>query len=101
MIDFVVADADRWLRYAGELPGFDLRLVVLVPGVEIALERDRVRPEKTVAARWAHLDDRIRREFADTGLWIDNARCGVDSVVERVLDAPRAAFRFDKGLPAR
>ncbi len=101
VIDFVVADRNRWARYVRALEGFDLRLVVLVPGVDIALERDRLRPEKTVAERWSHLDARIRSEFADAGYWIDNAEPSVEAVVKRVLDAPRAAFRFDKGLPAR
>jgi len=100
-IDFVVADRGRLARYAAGLPGIDLRLVVLVPDPETALARDRDRPEKTVAARWVHLDAQIRKEFEDVGLWIDNAEPSVSDVVARIRAAPKEAFRFDNPQAAR
>lgn len=87
VIDFVVADRTRLERYRANVSGFTLRVVVLVPDPAVALERDRVRPEKTVAAQWVHLDAQIRREFDGLGVWIDNARLSVDEVVDRLLDA--------------
>ncbi|MFY7951829.1 MAG: AAA family ATPase [Armatimonadaceae bacterium] len=86
LIDFVVADRSGLDRYRSNLPGFEIRLVVLVPDPAVALERDRVRPEKTVAAQWVHLDAQIRREFDGLGVWIDNAQLSVDEVVDRLLD---------------
>jgi hypothetical protein len=58
---------------------------MLVPGAEVALARDRQRPEKTVAATWTHLDAVIRQEFHGIGLHVDNATIAVDQTVAYLL----------------
>jgi adenylylsulfate kinase-like enzyme len=85
VLDFVVADRNRLRRYEAGLAQFELKLVVLVPDVKTALARDRDRPEKTVAAQWAHLDSQIRREFTGIGTWIDNSARSTESVVTQLL----------------
>jgi len=56
VIDYVLVSQSRLDEYRAHLHGFTLRLVTLIPGVEVALARDRARPEKTVAHFWSHLD---------------------------------------------
>src|SRR5688572_11775996 len=60
VLDYVIVSRERVEEYRGHLPGLVLHLVTLAPGVEAALERDRRRPEKTVAPFWAHLDAVMR-----------------------------------------
>lgn len=91
VIDYVIVDRARLEEYRGHLPGFALRLVTLAPGADVALERDRLRPEKTVAAAWTHLDAVMRRELHGIGLWIDSATLSVQETVDRILSDPSAA----------
>jgi len=91
VIDYVVVSRARLEEYRRQLPGLRLHLVTLAPGVEAALERDRRRPEKSVAAAWVHLDAEIRSELAGTGLWIDNARLTVAATVDQILASAAAA----------
>ena len=62
-----------------------LLLVVLAPSVEVALARDRLRPDKTVADRWAHVDGEMRRDLAGAGLWIDTDSLTVAQTVDVIL----------------
>jgi hypothetical protein len=68
-----------------------LRIVTLAPGVAVALERDRQRPEKTVAAQWTHLEAQIQTELRELGLWIDNSALTVAQTVDHVLSNQEAA----------
>ena len=65
----------------------DFHLVVLDPGREIALSRDRARPDKNVAHLWVHMEDSLRRELAGLGLWINSADLTVEDTVELILRA--------------
>ena len=85
VIDYVVVNQARVEEYRQHLVGFCLHLVTLAPGVEAALERDRQRPEKTVASLWAHLDELIRAELGGIGLWIDNATLSLEETVNYIL----------------
>jgi Predicted kinase len=85
VLDYVVVNRERVAEYRGHLEGLTVRLVTLAPGVAAALERDRARPEKTVAALWTHLDTVLRAELAGVGLWLDTADLTVDETVEHVL----------------
>jgi predicted kinase len=85
VIDYVIVNRARMDEYRRHLAGQVLRLVTLVPGVAVALERDQRRPEKTVAAAWAHLDEQIRGELQGMGLWVDNSHLSVSETVEYVL----------------
>ena len=85
VVDYVIVNRARVDEYRHHLAGHILRLVTLVPGAPVALERDRRRPEKTVAAAWAHLDALIRGELQGIGLWVDNSHLTVGETVEYVL----------------
>ena len=91
VLDYVLASRARVEEYRKHLPGFMLRLVTLAPGVAVALERDRQRPEKTVAAQWTHLEAQIRTELRELGLWIDNSALTVAQTVDHVLSHQEAA----------
>ena len=81
VLDYVIVSQEMLLDYREQLPGHEVHLVVLSPGVETALDRDAQRPEKTVAERWTHLEPQLRRELAGVGLWIDNTRLTVAETV--------------------
>ena len=76
---------DRIEEYRRQLPGLTLHFVTLAPGIPTALERDRNRPEKTVAHFWAHLDDEMRVDLSDVGLWVDNSEMNVEETVDYIL----------------
>lgn len=84
-IDYVLVSRQRLEEYRGQLDGFTLRLVTLSPGAAVALERDRLRPEKTVAHLWTHLEEEIRAELAGVGLWVDNGPLTVEETAEYIL----------------
>ena len=84
-LDYVVVNRERVVEYQSHLQGYTLRLVTLAPGVAVALNRDRSRPEKTVAHFWSHLDDIMRTELAGIGLWVDNANQTVAETVASIL----------------
>src|SRR2546423_1557565 len=56
VIDDIVVGPERLAIYRRALGDRPLQLVVLAPPVVVALERDRMRPEKQVGDQWAHLD---------------------------------------------
>jgi gluconate kinase len=83
----VVSHRNRLDRYRRGLRALDFHLVVLDPGREIALSRDRARPDKNVAHLWVHMEDSLRRELAGLGLWINSADLTVEDTVEFILRA--------------
>jgi chloramphenicol 3-O-phosphotransferase len=85
VLDYVVVDRNRVEEYHGQLEGFRLHLVTLAPGIPVALERDQHRPEKTVAHLWTHLDEMMRRDLVDVGLWVDNSTLSLEDTVRYVL----------------
>src|SRR5688572_21708279 len=84
-LDYVVVARDRLGRYRSALRTLNLHFVVLHPGKETALTRDRHRPEKTVAAPWTHLEDIMVRELTGIGLWVDSRHQTPDETVDHVL----------------
>ena len=92
VLDYVIVDRARVNEYRAQLPGLRLRLVTLAPGAEVALARDRLRPEKTVAAAWTHLDAVIRRGLGEAGLWVDNGGMTADETVAHILAAQERAL---------
>ncbi len=50
-----------------------IAMVVLNPGQEICLERDRFRSEKTIADLHYHLQREMENELAGVGLWLDTS----------------------------
>jgi chloramphenicol 3-O-phosphotransferase len=86
VIDYVLVDRARVEEYREHLSGCEIRLVTLAPGVETALQCDRTRSEKHVAAAWAHLHETMTAELRALGLWIDNSSLTVDQTVDRILE---------------
>ncbi len=84
VLDYVLVSRARLEEYRQHLPDFVLRLVTLAPGASVALERDRNRPEKTVAAPWVHLETQMQNELHGLGLWVDNANLTVTQTVEYI-----------------
>ncbi len=78
-------------RYREVLTRWPLRLVVLAPPVDVALERDAGRPEKHVAGRFACLDAALREQMLGLGLWLDTSGMNVvetvDAIVQRADEA--------------
>ena len=72
-------------RYRKVLYRWPIRLVVLAPGVEVAIERDRERAEKHVAARFAYLDDAFRQQMKGLGLWLDTSGLSVAETVGVIM----------------
>ena len=67
ILDYAAVSQRLLRRYRSGLRGLDVFLVVLDPGTQVALRRDRLRPEKTVAHLWLHMQDELRRELAGLG----------------------------------
>jgi adenylylsulfate kinase-like enzyme len=71
--------------YRRSMPRLQLHVVVLNPGKDVALARDRHRPEKTVAAHWTHLEDIMLRELPGIGLWVDTRHQTAEESVAHIL----------------
>lgn len=85
VMDYVIPSRERLEEYRSQLGTAVVHLVTLDPGIDTAVERDRARPEKTVAADWMHLHDQIRTALAGVGLWIDSAKLSAEETVARIL----------------
>ena len=72
-------------QYRQVLSRWPLRLVVLAPAVEVALERDRQRAEKHVAARFSYLDEELRVQMQGLGVWLDTSAMGVAETVKAII----------------
>ena len=72
-------------RYRDVLARWPLRLVVLAPPVEVALERDSRREERHVAGRFAFLDAELRRQMRGMGLWLDTSGMSVTETVDAIV----------------
>ena len=81
-----MADERPLRRCQSGLRGLTIHLIVLDPGREVALERDRLRPTKTVAHLWLHMHDELHRELAGLGLWIDTSRLRAEETVDSILE---------------
>ena len=91
VLDYVTMHRAGIARYRRALHRLQLHLVVLDPGKDVALARDRDRPEKTVAAHWIHLEDIMRRELPGLGLWVDSRDQSPEDTVNHILqNTPRA-----------
>jgi len=96
VIDYVVVSRSLVADYLRLLAGLELRLVVLAPGTETALQRDRERAEKTVAHFWVHLEDELNRELGGVRLWIDSRnQTPHETVAEIRARSPEACVTYD------
>jgi predicted kinase len=94
VIDYVVVSRSLVADYQRLLDGLEFRLVMLAPGRDVALLRDRHRPEKTVAEVWAFLEDELRRELGGIGLWVDSRDQAPEETLAEII-AREAESRLD------
>ncbi len=81
---------EHWYRSVCTRP---LHVLVLAPDIDIAMQRDRDRGEKTVGETWRHLDDALRTEIHDIGHWIDSTDMTVEQTIAQVLEHLRQSSR--------
>ena len=79
-------------QYQSVLSRWPLRLVVLAPAIEVALERDRQRPEKHVAARFAYLDEELRLQMQGLGLWLDTSATDIAETIKAIIQRAEEAL---------
>ena len=72
-------------RYREVLSRWPVRMVVLMPPVEVALERDRGRVEKHVAGRFAYLDAELREQMQGLGLWLNTSGMSAAETAEAII----------------
>jgi adenylate kinase len=90
VVDYVIEDPAAHLS---RLPGLAVRFVVLSPGREAAIERDRGRPQSirhrakhgvSIAERFAYLEEGFLRNRG-RGLWLDTRALTAEQAVEAIL----------------
>lgn len=101
VIDYVVVNRTLITDYQRLLAGLDLRLVVLAPGRETALQRDRDRAEKTVAEVWTYLEDELVRELGGTGIWVDSRNQRPEETLAEILGRGDEALLRDEPSEVR
>lgn len=84
-------------QYRQALSRWPLRLVVLAPAVEVALERDRQRAEKQVASRFSYLDKELRAQIRGLGLWLDTSAMDIAETVETIIQQAEEALLGSAG----
>jgi hypothetical protein len=85
VLDYISMTRRGVQGYRRRLSRLRLHVVILNPGKDTALARDRDRPEKTVAAPWTHLEDVMRRELPGVGLWVDSSGQTPDQTLRYIL----------------
>ncbi|WP_345981573.1 AAA family ATPase [Streptomyces sp. DSS69] len=86
VIDDVVVRRAHLGFYRRQVAVGPLHFVALTPGAAKAAERNLAR-DKTLTTDWSFLDEAMRDELADEGIWIDNAELTVEETVDAVLAA--------------
>lgn len=86
VLDYVVLTRHLLDAYRHYLAGGVLRFVTLAPPLEVALERDGDRGEKSMGDRILALDALMREQLSAIGLWLDNGALTVEETVAAVLD---------------
>ena len=98
VVHYAMAGRGILAAYRERLADLDLRLVVLAPGVETALRRDRERQQKTVAARWMHLEAEMAAALGGLGCRPDlSARTPAETVA--AILRRRTRVRLGGGPP--
>ena len=94
IIDDVVVSRRRLDSYLDALHGSPLHYVLLAPSRSVVLERDRRRPDKSVAEQYLWLYDRMEQECLGLGLDLDTS----DWSEEETAAAIHAALLDGQGL---
>jgi hypothetical protein len=86
VLDYVTMTRGGVSFYRRALRRLALHLVVLNPGKDAALERDRGRPaDRQVAALWTHLEAIMLGELPGIGLWVDSRQQTPQETVAYIL----------------
>ncbi|MEU8677727.1 AAA family ATPase [Streptomyces sp. NPDC048560] len=86
VLDDVVVRRSHLDFYRTTLAAVPLHIVILAPGPAEAWRRNQAR-EKALSVDWSPLDEAMRSELAQQGIWIDNAAQSVEETVEAILSA--------------
>lgn len=101
VIDDTVVERARVFDYVADLETSPLRLVLLSPPLEVALNRDRTRGYKQVGHLWGHLDAVMRDQMAGLGLWLDNVALTLSRPSRRSSSAStRRSYRTSRASRA-
>ena len=92
VVDNVVVTRERLGQYRSMLRRFNVHFTVLNPGMTTALERDRLREEKTVGDVWAPLERLMVDELSGIGLWVDSRDMSAEQTVDHILRRKRKAL---------
>ena len=101
VIDDVVIGS-RLDEFTSDLRSQPLLFVLLTPRLDVVRKRDAERQEKHVFDTWKHLDQVMRDETEQTGLWLDSsdltAEQTVDEILARAWDEGRVRPSGDRGF---
>lgn len=100
VLDDVVVRRSHLDFYRMTLAAVPLHIVVLAPGPAEAWRRNQAR-EKALAVDWSPLDEAMRSELGQQGVWIDNAAQTVEETVEAILSVTGLASSSEVDQPLR
>ncbi|MEU9775250.1 AAA family ATPase [Streptomyces sp. NPDC047968] len=100
VLDDVVVRRSHLDFYRTTLAAVPLHIVILAPGPAEAWRRNQAR-EKALAVDWSPLDEAMRSELGQQGIWIDNAAQTVEETVEAILSATGLASSSEVDQPLR
>ncbi|MGW1431995.1 AAA family ATPase [Streptomyces sp. NPDC002431] len=86
VLDDVVVRRSHLDFYRATMRTTPFHVVVLAPGPAVARQRNQAR-EKALTTDWSPLDEAMRTELHQEGVWIDNAALTVDETVGAILSA--------------
>ena len=84
VIDDVVIGS-RLEEFRSDIRNRPLLLVVLAPSADVVRRRDEARAEKHVFHIWGHLDEALRTETPQVGLWLDTSEMSAEETVGEIL----------------
>ncbi|MFE2093708.1 AAA family ATPase [Streptomyces sp. NPDC059460] len=100
VLDDVVVRRSHLDFYRTTLAAVPLHIVILAPGPAEAWRRNQAR-EKALATDWSPLDEAMRSELAQQGIWIDNAAQSVEETVEAILSVTGLESSSEVDQPLR
>ena len=86
IVDDVVVARARFDDFVASLRSRPIFLVQLVPALEVAVDRDATRADKSVLELWRHLDAELREQMSGVGLWLDTSELSPEETVEAILE---------------
>ncbi len=80
-----IAIGARLAEFRSDVRSRPLLFVMLAPPPYVVRERDATRAEKHVFDRWGHLDEVMRSETPQAGLWLDSSAQTPEETVDEIL----------------